>query len=161
MKRLFPVLVALVAVAASGCAPKVDVEADQAVIRTLGEQAVATLNTNDAAALAAFVTDDAVWMPPNEPAVSGKEAFESLYRAWFDQFICEVTSHPVEEIVVAGDWAFARGRYTLMLTPKAGGEPMQDSGKFIDIYQRQPDGSWKYARHIWNSDQPLPAAPTR
>ncbi len=162
MKRLFPVLLAVVALAASGCAPKVDVEAEQAAIRTLGERAIATFNTNDAAALAAFATDNVVWLPPNQPAVSGKEAFVELYRAVFEQFTVEITSHPIDELVVAGDWAFARGRYTLTLTTKAGGEPVQQSGKFIGIYQRQPDGSWKWARHIWNSDQPPPApAPKR
>ncbi len=141
-------------------APKADIQADEAAIRTLGDQAVAALNANDAAALAAFVTDDVVWMPPNEPPAIGKEAFEALFRASFDEFTFEVTIHPKDELVVAGDWAFARGTYVLVLTPKIGGEPVQESGKFLEIYQRQPDGSWKYARHIWNTDQPAPGTPT-
>jgi len=33
---------------------------------------------------------------------------------------------------------------------------MKDNGKYITIYQHQSDGSWKIARDIWNSDQPLP-----
>jgi uncharacterized protein (TIGR02246 family) len=150
----------LLVLATSGCAQPVDVEAEATAIRILGAQVVAAVNANDAAALTAFVTDDVVWMPPNEPAVIGKEAFQAGFSASFDEFTFEVALHPKDELVVAGDWAFARGRYTLVLTPKAGGEPTQQGGKFIDIYQRQPDGSWKYARHIWNVDQVEPSAAT-
>ena len=49
-----------------------------------------------------------------------------------------------------------RGRYEITLAPKAGDAPMDDTGKYITIYQRQSNGSWKIARDIWNSDQPLP-----
>jgi ketosteroid isomerase-like protein len=29
---------------------------------------------------------------------------------------------------------------------------IKDSGNFIIIYKRVPDGSWKVARDIWNSN---------
>ena len=43
------------------------------------------------------------------------------------------------------------------LTPKAGGEPTEDSGKWLGILKRQPNGSWKVHRDIWNSDKPFPS----
>ena len=61
-----------------------------------------------------------------------------------------------EEIVVAADWAFTRGTYSSTFTPRAGGEPVQENGKSLWILERQADGSWKYARAIWNSDNPPP-----
>jgi ketosteroid isomerase-like protein len=33
---------------------------------------------------------------------------------------------------------------------------MDEAGKYITIYQRQADGSWKMARDIWNSDAAIP-----
>ena len=54
---------------------------------------------------------------------------------------------------MAGGWAFERGTYKINLTPKAGGEPIQDIGKYITIYERQP-GAWEIARDIWNSSNP-------
>jgi ketosteroid isomerase-like protein len=54
------------------------------------------------------------------------------------------------------DPAFERGRYDITIAPRAGGEAMDDIGKYITVYQRQADGSWKIARDIWNSDRPLP-----
>ena len=93
-------------------------------------------------------------MEPNQPALIGKEAIRSFFQTHFDQFATKGTDEPVE-VEVAGDWAFVRGTYTITQTPKAGGEPIEDSGKWLAIYKRQPDGSWKCYCDIWNSDRPL------
>jgi ketosteroid isomerase-like protein len=61
----------------------------------------------------------------------------------------------MDEIRVTGDWAYSRYSYTWILTPVPGGESVEVSGKGIWIVQRQPDGSWKIAREIWNNDKPL------
>jgi len=62
-----------------------------------------------------------------------------------------------EEVQPAGaEWAFERGTYTITLTPKTGGDPIRDVGKYITLYQRQADGSWRMARDIWNSNNPPP-----
>lgn len=157
MKKLFPVLLALIAVTAGGCAPKVDVEADVAAIRSLNDQVVAASNAGDVAGWLAFFTDDAVMMAPNAPAVVGKEAIRTWAQGVFDQFTFEETV-TAEEIQVAGDWGFTRVTYTAKVTPKAGGEPQEETGKGIYIVHRQPDGSWKYTHCIWNSNQPAAAA---
>jgi len=94
-------------------------------------------------------------MPPNAPAAVGKEAIKSAWQASFDQFASELTI-TTEETETAGDWTFGRGTYTVVLTPKAGGEPTEDTGKWLSISRRQTDGSWKIHRHIWNSDKPVP-----
>ena len=92
-------------------------------------------------------------MPPNEPSVIGKEAITARLQTRLEQFTQKLSS---EEVEVAGDWAFRRGTYTFTRTPKAGGQPIQDNGKCLLILQKQPDGSWKTFRAIWNSDHPLP-----
>jgi ketosteroid isomerase-like protein len=54
----------------------------------------------------------------------------------------------VEEVVVSGDLAFARGPYTSRATPKAGGTGSFTDGRFMTILRRQPDGSWKIYRDM-------------
>jgi uncharacterized protein (TIGR02246 family) len=100
-----------------------------------------------------FWTDDGALMPPNEVAVVGKDALRSWYQAAFEQFKIDlkVTFDAVE---VAGDWGFARGTYGGALVPKAGGQPIPDDGKYLEIHRRQPDGSWKFACHMWSSNSP-------
>jgi uncharacterized protein (TIGR02246 family) len=144
------IFLVLLVLATSGCAQPVDVEAEAAAIRNLHDQTAAASNAGD---LARLFTDDAIMMSPNEQALVGKEAIHTWAQGLFDQFTLEETV-TTEEIRVAGDWAFLRGTYTFTITPKAEGEPQEETSKCIHIVQRQPDGSWKNARLMWNSDQP-------
>ncbi len=154
-KGFMVVVLALLTLISSVCAPRPNTEADERAVRALVEQEVAAANKGDVDVLVSLWTEDAVRMQPNGPAVIGKEALEAQYRSIFEYVTLEYAV-VLEEVVVAGEWGFGRGTYTVTATPRAGGEPSEDRGKFIDIYRRLPDGTWKYARHIWNSDQPLP-----
>ena len=53
----------------------------------------------------------------------------------------------------AGDWAYSRGVYSVAF-PLDNGEQGFVDGKFMTILQRQPDGSWKIHRDIYNSNVP-------
>jgi len=96
-------------------------------------------------------------MPPHFSANVGKQAIRAWSGGFLDLFGCQF-SLAVDEVRVAAHWAFERGRYTITLAPKAGGPSMDEAGKYITIYQRQADGSWKMARDIWNSDAPIPTS---
>ncbi len=130
-------------------------EADVEAINSLRDEFIALDNAGDAAGLASLYTNDAVLMPPNESAVTGNQAIESWFQTTFDQFTIEFTLAS-DELEVVGDLAFDGGSYMIALTPKADGEPMEETGKYIIILRKQVDGSWKLVRDIWNSDSPLP-----
>jgi hypothetical protein len=42
--------------------------------------------------------------------------------------------------------------------PKAGGDPMLDHGNHMQLWKRQPDGNWCFAREIWTSAIPASTA---
>jgi len=134
-----------------------ETEADVEAINSLRDEFIGLDNASDAAGLASLYTNDAVLMPPNQAAVTGNQAIESWFQTTFDQFTTEFTVAS-EELEVVGDWAFDWGAYMTALTPKAGGEPTEDRGKYIVILRKQVDGSWRIARDIWNSDNPPPGA---
>jgi uncharacterized protein (TIGR02246 family) len=128
---------------------------DESGIEKLRDRHVAAVNAGDADAWAACFTDDAVQMPPHFSANVGMLAIRGWSQGFLNLFDCRF-GLSVDELRVASEWAFERGRFTIALTPKAGGTPMKDSGKYITVYERQSDGAWKIARDIWNSDQPVP-----
>jgi uncharacterized protein (TIGR02246 family) len=130
-------------------------EADLEAIHTVREAHVASLNAGDADTWVSLFSDDGVQMPPNAPANVGRDLIGPWSRAFLGVFR-SAFALSVEEVRMAGDWAFERGTYRITLTPKAGGEAIQDRGKYITIYQRQPGGAWRIARDIWNTDNPLP-----
>lgn len=126
-------------------------EADIEAIDGVREAHVAAVNNGDIDTWVAAFADDAVQMPPHAPANRGSrsirtwcETFLGPFHAAFMLLVCEVR--------VAGDWAFERGSYRISLSPKAGGETVQDVGKYITIYERHEGGGWRIARDIWNSN---------
>ena len=161
MRRLssFWVVIFLVSISLQDCAPEPGpaveeaptTEADVEAVQRVREQAVAAINAGDADAVAALATDDIVWMPQDKPTSIGKEAFRLYWVALFEQFVFDRTLFH-DEVIVAGDWAIHRSTLEGTLTPKSGGESMSQSSKAIDILRRQPDGSWKHARIIFNSN---------
>lgn len=94
-------------------------------------------------------TADAVVMPPNRPAVRGREELLAFLRSF--PKLTRAEFH-VDEVDGRGDLAYVTGRYSLTMEPEGAPGPVHDEGKFIEIRRRQPDGSWKLARDIFNSD---------
>jgi uncharacterized protein (TIGR02246 family) len=133
--------------------PKRDVSADMKAIEALIQQFTATCNSNDPAALAAIHDDNAIEMPPN---IEGKQFIQAWLQGIFKENKVTCTLTPLET-QVAGDWAYQRGNSTFIITPKSG-KPMEESGKYLNIYRRQPDGSWKFYREMSNSNSPPPSA---
>ncbi len=156
-RRLIPILgIVMCLVLCVGCqGPAGLPESDRTAIRQGLENYVKVANANDWKGLAAFYADDATRLPPNQAAVQGRAAIQASLEAFppFSNFQVQVL-----EIEGRGDLAYARGTYSLTVTP-AGAAPIEDRGKYIEIWRKQADGAWKILRLITNSDLPLPAPP--
>jgi len=119
------------------------------------EQFMSAMRASDAGALCLQLTDDVTFCPPHERTRSGKPDVEAWARELFGQFKTKHASVSDRNVVVIGDWAFERGSFVWAVSPAAGGETTEDQGRFLAIWRRQPDGSWKVAHDIWNSSKPL------
>lgn len=114
---------------------------------------VDAINSNDLETLLAVLTDDVVFMAPNDKPYVGKDAV----RPWLEGYLAAYRTHwdkPVQEFVVAGEWAFERYSYTSTDTPRAGGDPLVDTGWGFVVYHRDADGTWRVARDAWGQDHP-------
>ena len=155
--KLCAILFLFVALTLSCCQTVEDTtEADVAAIRALVEAWNTAAKAGDAEGVIALYTDDIVDMPSGMPSARGIETIGEIFRDGFKQFSIELT-WPVEgteEIIVAGDWAFHLSEYVERFTIKASGETTVDHGKIVMICRKQPDGSWKFARQMWNLNGP-------
>lgn len=129
--------------------------ADTESIEQAAEQWVEAFKAADASALSALYATDAVVMPPNEESHQGRAATQAWNEQFFGQFTVEEAELSTDKLAVNGDWAYRVGSYEMNMKP-AEGESIGDAGKFIEIWARQADGSWKIAYDIWNSNNPLP-----
>ena len=108
-------------------------------------------NAGSAADIADLYADDAVVLPGNQPTVTGRDAVLNYQQSFFSQYTPGKMELTPEETKVMGDWAFDRGTYHMMATPKGGGDAVEGQGRYLVILQRQPDGSWKVTRDIDNT----------
>ncbi len=61
----------------------------------------------------------------------------------------------------SGDMAFVQGTYTASMKGPDG-KAVSDTGKYLEVWKKQADGSWKAVEDIWNSDMPMtPPAPVK
>ena len=124
---------------------------DIAAIETTQLQFAAAFLRRDFDALAALYSDDAVVMPPNEPAVHGRTAV----KAWMAAFPV-VTDFTLSTSRIEGraDLAYVRGTYTMTLRPEGAQTPVMVRGKYLEIRRRQSNGEWLLEADMFNSDQP-------
>jgi uncharacterized protein (TIGR02246 family) len=124
--------------------------ADVAAIRRLTDEWKGFMLAGDFESLAKCYTEDAVELPPGHPEVHGRDAI----REWIAQFP-KVTRFEIEmqHIDGRGDLAHVRGRYSMTLQPQGAPGPVEDTGKYLEVRRRQPDGSWLMAVDIFNSDK--------
>ncbi len=136
----------------------VDVEADIEAIRNWLKENFAAADSGDVEGYLTFLAEDVILMPPNEPIIQGKSAVRESIQPYFGQ----ITTHrdfSIEEIKVAGDFAFLRINSEETYTPKTGeGEPVESNFKAIFLLQRMNDGTWLCTHGIWNSNDPLPTS---
>jgi uncharacterized protein (TIGR02246 family) len=112
----------------------------------------AAANTGDAAALAAVYASDASLLPPNSPVKRGRDAIRTFWGGLLDAYTVKFEISP-DLIEGRGDLAYNMGHYRFTAVPKAKSAPgIADEGKFVEILKKQPDGSWKYAVDIYNSN---------
>ncbi|MCH7688187.1 MAG: DUF4440 domain-containing protein [Planctomycetes bacterium] len=83
-----------------------------------------------------------------------QEVIRKVLGSMYDRPDFSVTGHPGKvEVARSDDIGYVLGTYeATMNDPK--GNPRTDKGKYIEIWKKQADGSWKGAADILNSDLP-------
>ena len=122
------------------------------VIARATAELLAAVNASDADRCSAIWAANGVLMPPHHPAVPGHQAIVQYFRSLFSRskFRFTFTS---SQIHLVGDTALERVTYTAISWPGDDAPPIEDVGKGLHVYERQPNGSWKLTHDIWNSDR--------
>jgi uncharacterized protein (TIGR02246 family) len=93
-------------------------------------------------------TDDAIMVPPDGELVKGKQAIEEFYNSFFQMGIKEIVLTTVE-LEGSGGTVYEIGKTRVRIQPE-GRQAIQDSAKYLVIWKRQADGTWKVHVDIWN-----------
>jgi len=121
----------------------------RADIETVNREIGKAFSRGDAAAIAAFYTDDAVVMPPNSQMIKGRKAIEEFWKGAMGMGVRSIQLDTLD-VQSGTDLAYEIGNATMIIQPQ-GGKAATDTVKYVVVWKRQPDGSWKLAADIWNS----------
>ena len=127
--------------------------ADEAALRARDAEWSKGAAAKDAAGFASFFADAGVLMPPNSPALTGRDAVQK----WATELMANpgfavswTATHA--EAARSGDLGYTCGTYELTLHD-AKGKPATDLGKYATVWKKQADGSWQVAADIFNTGQ--------
>jgi len=98
-------------------------------------------------------TVDATMIPPDGEIVKGKQAIEEMYTKLFQMGMKDITFTTIE-VGGSGDTAYEIGKTKVRIQPE-GQAAMIDSTKYLVIWKRQADGTWKVHADIWNFSAPM------
>lgn len=154
MKRFSKQLGALTCMAAlsvsSGLAQ--ETSSDEQKIRDLEAQWVEAVEAGDAAAIAELYREDGRVMPPNAEPALGRDSVRAFWEEVLQlpglNFSFEPTTVRVAD---SGDIAYAIGTYQLSYNVDE--EPVQDAGKYIDLWEKV-DGEWRVVADMFSSNLP-------
>jgi ketosteroid isomerase-like protein len=133
------------AVSLTGCAPSVNV--DQERTKLLARDREWSQTTKDPDKFASYLAADAAAYPQGMPLVTGSGPFREMF--------VKMSSAPgfalqwmatKADVSTSGDLGYTAGTYEAM----AGG--MTEKGKYVTVWKKQADGSWKVTDDIFNAD---------
>ena len=130
---------------------------NEAEVRKSIEEACAkyskAIQEGNLAGVLAEYTDDATAIPPDGEIIKGKQAIEELYKKFFQIGMKEIVFTTIE-VGGSGDTAYEIGKTKVRIQPE-GQAAIQDSTKYLVIWKRQPDDTWKVHVDIWNFSLPM------
>lgn len=98
---------------------------------------------------------EVIQIPAYDKVLVGKEAVRANYAAALSLFKIDMTDD-LENMAVDGNMATTHGLYKVVLTPKAGGEGMERTGRYMVLMRRWADSptGWSTFRELVQPSTP-------
>jgi ketosteroid isomerase-like protein len=100
----------------------------------------------------AFFDEQGSMLAPNAPVAAGKAVIAKALAA--DFAFGDIVWHADKAGVArSGDLGYTSGTYKFSFKDPSG-KPATDNGKYLTVWKKQPDGSWKVLFDMFNTDLP-------
>ncbi len=142
--------------AAAPAAPPDTRAADMQAIKDVETAWVKDAASKDPAKWASYFTDDGAGLYPGAPTVTGKDALKTAMGPMLADPNFALTFSSTKMMASkGGDMVYSYGTYTMTMTNPKTKKPVTDHGKYLTVYTKQADGSWKAAADTFNSDSAM------
>jgi ketosteroid isomerase-like protein len=144
---LFPLAVVLLA--ACGGAPAAAPPPDPSVLLDADRAFAAAVAADGAEAWVSWFAEDGAQIQPGVGEIRGRDAIREL-MAGLDDPNFSLTWEPRRaDIAASGDLGWTTGSYVSSGVGRDG-EPRHAQGRYVTIWRKQPDGSWKVVMDLGN-----------
>jgi len=95
---------------------------------------------------------------PTTPPLAGKPALSEHYQKVFSNPDLSLSWEPIRgEVFPGGEMGYTTGKYVARFKDKDGNK-MEQTGRYITVWKKQTDGSWKIVTDTGSDDGPPRAA---
>jgi ketosteroid isomerase-like protein len=127
-------------------------------VRAADEEWMKVFSAKDLDKSVAFCDEKGAVLSPNAPIAQGREAIAKSFAGFFTLPNLKITWHADKaDVAKSGELGYTSGTYQMTFTDPAG-KPVPDKGKYVTVWTKQADGSWKVLLDIFNTDMPAPGA---
>lgn len=149
------------AVLTAGCsntpAPVADTRAaDLQAVKDVEAAWVKDVTTKDPDKWASYFAEDGSGLYPGAGILNGKAAIKAAMAPILADPNFSLTFQSTRAMASkGGDMVYSQGTYAMTMTDPKTKKPMTDKGKYLTVYMKQADGSWKAVADTFNSDSPM------
>jgi uncharacterized protein (TIGR02246 family) len=113
-------------------------------------------STKDADKWASYFTEDGSGLYPGMGILNGKAAVKAAIAPFLADPNFSLTFQSTRAVASkGGDMVYSQGTYTMTMTDPKTKKPVTDKGKYLTVYTKQADGSWKAVADTYNSDSTM------
>lgn len=144
---------AILAIVLAACAPRpLNLEAERAALMQTSRDWAQAAANGDLDRVVGYWADDAMVLPPDQPAVVGKAAIREYVAKSMEIPGFSVTWEPEQAIVAANGemgYLIERNRFTFA---DSTGTVRTQFGKVITVWRKDATGAWKCVIDTWNNN---------
>jgi ketosteroid isomerase-like protein len=139
----------------SGCKKQsqtVDPKASEAEVRAADASWSRAAKAHDMTAVFSYYASDAVVLPANAEMSTDKLGMQ---KAWSEMLTKDTDLEWTPmwvEAAKSGDIVYVVGSYTMTTRATKGKAARTEHGKYMSVWKKQADGTWKAEANTWNSD---------
>ena len=145
-----------------GCGPQAPPDTRDADVKAVKDVETAWVKdaaTKDPEKFAAYYADDGSLLLPNTPILSGKDAIKTALKPMMTDPNFALTFQASKVVASrGGDLVYSVGSYNMTASDEKTKKSVTDQGKYLTVYKKQADGSWKAVADMISSDMPLAGA---
>jgi len=132
-----------------GCTPGFDLEKEQLkLLETDKEFSKKSVEVGAAEAFNMYLADDAVQLPASSEPISGRESIYLRMKQTSEKYVLQWEPQRAE-VAKSSDMGYTWGTFTITSTDEHG-EKKTAHGKYLNVWKKQNDGSWKVLIDIGN-----------